>query len=80
LPLALVAVTLLAYQAYRRPSGKEFLRAALLAAAFGFWAINQALPNLAQATLFNDLAITLFVIDVFLVMVGWPSKAASEVV
>jgi hypothetical protein len=36
------------------------------------------LPDLRQATLFNDFAIALFVLDVFLVMVGWPVTSPDE--
>ncbi|MBV9272781.1 MAG: hypothetical protein JO333_02715 [Verrucomicrobia bacterium] len=42
----------------------------MLSVAFLFWAANQPWPDLSQATLFNDIAIALFVLDVFLVMVG----------
>jgi hypothetical protein len=34
---------------------------------------NQLWPDLRQATLFNDIAIAPFVLDVFLVMIGWPA-------
>jgi hypothetical protein len=44
----------------------------ILASAFLFWAANQAWPMLHQATLFNDLAIALFVVDVLLSMKGRP--------
>ena len=55
------------------PSRAEgMVKAILLAAAFLFWAANQYWPNLPEATLFNDIAIALFVLDVFLVMIGWP--------
>ena len=30
------------------------------------------------ATLFNDIAIALYVLDVFLVMVGWPTTSPDE--
>ncbi len=33
---------------------------------------NQLWPEHTAATLFNDIAIALFVLDVFLVIVGWP--------
>ena len=52
------------------------VKAVLLAAAFLFWAANQFWPNLPQAVLFNDIAMALFVFDVFLVIAGWPP--ASE--
>jgi hypothetical protein len=56
----------------------EFLKAVMLAVAFLFWGANQLWPNLPQATLFNDIAIALFVLDVFLVMLGWPATSLDE--
>jgi hypothetical protein len=66
LPLALIALAWLAHRLGSRPTLAELARAALLAAAFLFWSANQLWPNLAQATLFNDLAVALFVVDVWL--------------
>jgi hypothetical protein len=76
--LALIAVAYLIYQAAHRPPWREMAKAAMLAAAFLFWAANQFWPDLAEATLFNDIAIALFVLDVFLVMVGWPGSSPDE--
>jgi hypothetical protein len=70
--LALIAFAYLAYQFVHRPAGRELAKAIMLAVAFLFWAANQLWPNSSQATLFNDIAIALFVLDVFLVMIGWP--------
>jgi hypothetical protein len=77
-PLALIAGAYLIYQWMRKPAPAEMVKAILLAAAFLLWAANQLWPDLRQATLWNDLAIALFVLDVFLVMVGWPSTQADE--
>jgi hypothetical protein len=70
--LAMIAFAYLAYQVLHRPPMKEFVKAVMLALAFLFWAANQYWPDSHLATLFNDLAIALFVLDVFLVMIGWP--------
>ncbi len=78
LPLALIGVAYLLYQSVRRPGGAEIFKAVLLAAAFLFWAANQFWPETARATLYNDLAIALFVLDVFFVMVGWPPDSPDE--
>lgn len=78
LPLALIAIAYLVYQAAHRPAPKEFFKAILLAIAFLFWSANQLWPSLPQATLFNDIAIALFVLDVFLVIVGWPATSPDE--
>ena len=78
LPLALIAVAYLTYQSVRRPGAAEIFKAVLLAIAFLLWAANQFWPEAGRATLYNDLAITLFVLDVFFVMVGWPSSSPDE--
>ncbi|HEX7623075.1 MAG TPA: hypothetical protein VF400_05850 [Anaeromyxobacteraceae bacterium] len=78
LPLALIACSYLAYQAIRRPEPLELLKAIMLAVAFLFWAANQLWPDIPRATLFNDVAIALFVLDVFLVIVGWPASVPDE--
>ena len=77
-PLAMIAIAYLLYQSARRPPAKEFFKAILLAVAFLFWAANQLWPDLPQATLFNDFAIALFVLDVFLVIVGWPRTSPDQ--
>ncbi len=71
-PLAMIACACLVYEMVRRPARSEFVKAILLASAFLFWAANQLWPTLRQATLFNDIAIALFVIDVLLAMMGRP--------
>jgi hypothetical protein len=77
-PLALIAVAYVAYQLVRRPAAGEMVKAILLAAAFFLWAANQFWPSAREATLFNDLAIALFVLDVFLAIAGWPSTQPEE--
>ena len=56
----------------------EFIKAILLAVAFLFWAANQLWPDLRQTTLFNDIAIAHFVLDVFLVIAGWQATSPDE--
>jgi hypothetical protein len=74
-PLILIAVAYVVYQAIQRPPPKEWAKTTLLALAFLFWGANQLSANPRRATLFNDLAIAAFVLDVFLVIIGWPSPA-----
>jgi hypothetical protein len=76
--LAMIAVAYMVYQIAHRPARWEFAKAAMLAVAFLFWGANQLWSNLPQATLFNDIAIALFVLDVFLVMAGWPATSPDE--
>jgi len=78
LPLALIAVAYLLYQSVRRPGAAELFKAVLLAIAFLLRAANQFWSESTRATLYNDLAIARFVLDVFLVMVGWPSASPNE--
>src|SRR2546425_527891 len=78
LPLAMIALAYLVYQSAHRPPFREFVKAILLAAAFVFWAANQLWPDASHAILFNDIAIGLFVLDVFLVMIGWPPTSPDE--
>jgi hypothetical protein len=77
-PLAMIAVAYLAYQAAHRPAPLEVMKAVLLAIAFLFWAANQLWPHIPRSELFNDIAIALFVLDVFLVMIGWPGSSPDE--
>ncbi len=78
LPLVLVALSYLVYQGLRQPGPRELLKAALLASAFVFWAANQLLAQSRVATLLNDIAIVLFALDVFLVIVGVQQLATGE--
>src|SRR5262249_20651082 len=73
-PLVSIAVAYLSYEAMRGGRAKERLKAVLLALAFFFWAANQLWPNAPRARLFNDVAVALFVLDMFLVIHGWPKR------
>jgi hypothetical protein len=72
MPLALAALALLIYQAPRRLNALEIVKTAILVAAFLFWSANQLLSDSLHATFFNDLAIALFVLDVFLSILSRP--------
>jgi predicted lipid-binding transport protein (Tim44 family) len=66
LPLACIAVAFLLHQPVRRPTRGQAVKAGLLSAAFLLWAAYQLQPSLPVFV--NDLAITLFVLDVGLVI------------
>jgi hypothetical protein len=76
--LAMIAIAYVLYQKARRLAPMEFVKAIMLALAFLFWAANQLWPGSPQATLFNDIAIALFILDVFFVMIGWPTTSPDE--
>jgi hypothetical protein len=76
--LALIALAYIVYQSAHRPPLMEWIKAIILATAFLFWSANQFWPNLRQGMILNDIAIALFVLDVFLVIVGWPATSPDE--
>ncbi len=76
--MAGIAFSYLVYQGVHRPPARELMKAVMLAVAFLFWGANQLWPDLPQATLYNDIAIALFVLDVFLVMIGWPPTSPDS--
>jgi hypothetical protein len=78
LALGMIAVAWLVFQSARRVDPREWIKAILLAVAFLFWAANQFWPNHTKAMLFNDIAVALFVLDVFLSMIGWPPVRSGE--
>jgi len=73
-PLAIIALVYLISHLYKSPTRGELIKAVLLALAFLFWAASLVLSNSPLATLFGDLAIGLFVLDIFFVIFGWPTK------
>jgi len=78
LALALIAFAYLVHQMILRPGHKDLIKAILLAIAFLFWSADQLWPDSPHATLFNDLAIALFVLDLFLSMIGWPAESPES--
>jgi hypothetical protein len=77
-PLAMIALAYFVYEVLRKPGPKELVKAVMLCLAFLFWSANQFWPNATQATLWNDIAVALFVFDVFLVIIGWPRSSPDE--
>ncbi|MGA3129382.1 MAG: hypothetical protein ABSD59_01185 [Terracidiphilus sp.] len=77
--LVAIACAYVVFELAHHRSAAQLVKAILLAAAFLFWAANQFWPNLPEASLFNDIAIGLFVLDVFLVIAGWPPGANDDV-
>ena len=77
--LAMIACAYVIFQMARHRALAELVKTILLAAAFLFWAANQIWSNLPQASLFNDVAIGLFVLDVFFVILGWPAGSKDSI-
>jgi hypothetical protein len=80
IPLVLAAIAAVLYQAIKRPSALEVFKVAVVAAAFLCWAVNQALGQSPRALFFNDVAIALFALDVFLNVVFGPPRTRSGAV
>ncbi len=70
MPLALIALAAIVHRLERPWTWDELGRTLLLAAAFLCWSANQFWPSFARATLLNDLAVALFVIDVWWTIVS----------
>ncbi len=79
LSLGLTAVSILLFYVARGASVAEWAKAIIVALAFLFWAANQLCTDVAIAMDLNDIAIALFVLDVFLVVVGWPAASEARV-
>ena len=77
-PLAMIALAYVVFQLAHRRAAMELAKALLVAAAFLFWAANQFWPDRPAASLCNDIAIGLFVLDVFLVIVGRPAGSNAS--
>jgi len=77
-PLAMIALAYLLYRTGTRPARAELAKAIMLAVAFLFWAANQLWPDPRQATVFNDIAIALFILDSFLVIIGRPASGRAS--
>lgn len=78
LPLVLIAVASLLFHFGRRSPPLEWCKALLAALAFLFWAASLSCRNAAIATVFDDVAIALFVLDAFLVVVKWPPTSGAR--
>lgn len=78
LSLTAIAFAYLIFQFIQRAAIADLAKAILLGAAFLFWAANQFWPKLPEAALFNDIAIGLFVFDLFLVISGWPQAPGQK--
>ncbi len=76
--LTAIALACLIFQLTRGPAPMEMAKGILLAGAFLFWAANQFWPDWPQAGLFNDIAIGLFVLDVFFAISGWSPAPKDE--
>jgi hypothetical protein len=74
LPLALISAGQFLHQLGRRPSRRQLAQAALLSTGFLLWAATQLWPDWPHALLLNDVAIGLFVTDLYL---GITARAAA---
>ena len=72
-PLAMIAFAWLAHNSAQRASFRDWMKAVLLAAAFLFWAANQYVQSPHAAIVCNDIAIALFILDLFFVIVSSPA-------
>jgi hypothetical protein len=76
-PLFAIAASHFAQQVVQKTSRFGWVRAAIVVAAFVAWAVNQYWPEHALATLWNDIAIALFVVDIFLSVASAPDRISE---
>jgi hypothetical protein len=72
-PLLMVGAAFMAVLPLTRPGWLEFTKRAMVGAAFILWGIAQLMPPGAAATTLGDLVITLYVMDLALVIHDWRS-------
>ena len=68
-PLLLIGVAYIGLQPLIRPRPLELLKRLMLGAAFILWGIDQLLPSGSLATILGDVVITLYVIDLGLIII-----------
>jgi hypothetical protein len=72
-PLLMAGAAFMAVLPLTRPGWLEFVKRGMVGAAFILWGIVQLMPPGAAATTLGDLVITLYVIDLALVIHDWRS-------
>ena len=72
-PLLMVGAAFMVVLPLTRPGWLEFIKRAMVGAAFILWGIAQLMPPGAAAATLGDLVITLYVIDLALVIHDWRS-------
>lgn len=72
-PLLMVGAAFMAVLPLTRPGWREFLKRGMVGVAFILWGIAQLMPPGTAATTLGDLVITLYVIDLALVIHDWRS-------
>ena len=75
-PLAIVGVACVLYPLSRQARAAEVAKASIAALAFFAWAANQYWPDHPKATLMNDVAVALFVVDIVLAVLGRPAAGS----
>jgi hypothetical protein len=78
LPLALVAAGYLWHRLSARPSKRQVIQTAMLSSGFLLWSATQLWPDSPHALRLNDLAILLFVSDLFLTITSPPAADVAR--
>jgi hypothetical protein len=73
LPLAVIATSQLLHQLTGRPGRRQLAQAIMLSTGFLLWAATQLWPEWPHALVLNDLAIGLFVTDLYLGITARPA-------
>jgi hypothetical protein len=78
LPLALISAGQFLHRLGRRPGRRQLLHATFLSTGFLLWAATQLWPDWPRALVLNDVAIALFVTDLYLGITGERPEAATS--
>jgi hypothetical protein len=77
-PLLLAGISFLAAQPLMRPKPTELLKNAILASAFLLWGAIQFMPQNILSRRLGNLVITLYVVDLAWVTLGYVIRRAKE--
>jgi hypothetical protein len=77
LPLALISVSHLLWQVGRRAGRLQLVQALMLSTGFLLWSATQLWPDAPRALLWNDVAIVLFVVDLWLAIARPATRSST---
>jgi hypothetical protein len=77
LPLAFISIAQFLGQLGQRPGRRQVLQAAMLSTGFLLWAATQLWPDAPRALVWNDVAIGLFVVDLYLSVARAPTRSST---
>lgn len=78
-PLMLIGVSYISFQLYARSKPADTIKGILLGLAFVLWGAEQLLPPAPMVTAMDGVVISIFVIDVALIIVGHLRRKGADI-